>query len=171
MNGQWQDRVDRLARRLAVVAMTLAVIGLAVATVQVAAQWRASAAPLDAAPVGMDTIAADAAAEKDRAALLKGQLGDQAAQIAALRAVVAAADEHVTGDAGSASSLQQKLQTSGQRLRTVQAQLKAAQTRLAQLNAAADRQAALNAAARAAGAGSAPRTARPGDDEGEPDDH
>ena len=48
-----RERFARLGRRIVVLAATVAVIGVAVGVVQVAAQWRAEAAPLDTAPVGM----------------------------------------------------------------------------------------------------------------------
>ena len=92
---------------------------------QVAAEWRAAAAPLDTAPVSMGTIAGDVAAEGDRAATLSGQIDDVAAQISALRAAVAAANGNVSGDAENATALQEQLDTAAKRLRNLQSQLKA----------------------------------------------
>ncbi len=165
MSEEWQGRLERMARRLTVVALVAGVVGVSVGTVRVAADWRSVAAPLDAAPISMDTIAGDAAAEDDRAGVLSSAVDDTAAQIAALRAVIAAADANVTTDTGSASALRRQLDASAKRLRLLQAQMKAAQSRLSQLNAAADRQAALNAAARAAGA--AASRSGGGEEEGE----
>ena len=48
-----REMLVRLGRRAVVLAATVAVIGVGVGVVQVAAQWRAEAAPLDTAPVGM----------------------------------------------------------------------------------------------------------------------
>ncbi len=119
----------------------------------------------------MDTIAVDRRRESDRVAALTSQLDEAAAQIASMRAAIAAANGNVTDDATQREALQRQLDAAAKRLRTVQTQLRGAQSRLAQLNAAADRQAALNAAARAAGA-SASKTSGGGhggdDDEGSP---
>ncbi len=141
------ELLRRLVRRAAVLALTLAVIGVGIGTVQVAAQWRAEAAPIDAAPVGMDTIASDAAAEIDRTTSLSGQLDDVATQLSDLGGAVSTANQTISGDSDNAQVLQQQLSDAKSRLETLQQQLKAAQKRLDALNAAAARQAALNAAA------------------------
>jgi septal ring factor EnvC (AmiA/AmiB activator) len=142
------ELLRRLARRAAVLALTLAVIGVGVGTVQLAARWRAESAPIDAAPVGMDSIGADAAAEVDRTQALSGQVDDVTRQIADLGTAVSSASDSVSGDTDNAQTLQKQLDQAKTRLQTVQKQLKAAQARLDALNAAAARQAALNAAAR-----------------------
>ncbi len=152
------ELVRRLVRRAAVLALTLAVIGVGVGTVQVAARWRAEAAPIDAAPVGMDTIGGDAATEIDRTTALSGQLDEVTSQIADLRGAVSTASQGISGDSQSARVLQQQLADTKSKLEALQKQLKAAQQRLDALNAAAARQAAINASAKAAPAPTAAAT-------------
>ncbi len=152
------ELLRRMVRRAAVLALTLAVIGVGAVSVQVAAQWRAEAAPIDSAPVGMDTIGGDAAAEIDRTTALSGQLDDVTSQIADLGGAVSTANQSITGDSQSAQALQQQLADAKSRLETLQQQLKAAQKRLDALNAAAARQAAINASAKAAPAPTAAAT-------------
>jgi len=141
------ELIQRVIRRVIVLGLTVAVIGVGVATVQVAAQWRADAAPIDTAPVGMDTIAGDASSEMDRTTQLSNQLDGVASQLADLGAAVSAANDSIAGDADHAKALQQQLSDTKARLAALQQQLKTAQKRLDALNAAAARQAAINAAA------------------------
>ena len=141
------DLMRRLLRRAVVLTATFAVIGIAVGTVKVAADWRAASAPLDVAPVGMDTINAQLVAETDRAGVLSDQVGSAADQIATLKAALLEASDHISSDAQTAAQLREQLAAATSKLDTLQGQLKAAQTRLAELNKAAARQAAANAAA------------------------
>jgi len=141
------ELIQRVIRRVVVLGLTVAVIGVGVATVQVAAQWRADSAPIDTAPVSMDTIAGDASYEIDRTTQLSGQLDTVASQLADLEAAVSTASDGIAGDADHAKALQQQLSDTKARLTALQRQLKAAQKRLNALNAAAARQAAINAAA------------------------
>ena len=144
MSGELRGR---LVRRTIVLVMTCAVIGAGVFTVGLAARWRAEAAPLDVAPVGMSQLDADLAAEAARSTDLNGQVSDVAGQVAVLRGALVAAGDTVTSDTGSAQALQARLDKATARLARLQGQLKAAQRRLAALNDAAARQAALNRAA------------------------
>ena len=72
---------NRLVRRAVVLAATVAVIGIAVGTVQVAATWRAEAAPLDTAPVSMSAVSTDMEAEVARTGTLSAQINDVAGQL------------------------------------------------------------------------------------------
>ncbi len=150
------DLLRRLMRRAIVLALTLTVIGVGVGTVQVAARWRAESAPIDVAPVGMDTIAADAATEVDRTATLSDQVDGVAGQIADLGGALTTANQGISGDSENAQALQKQLDQAKSRLQTIQKQLKAAQARLDALNAAAARQAAANASAKSKPAAAAP---------------
>jgi septal ring factor EnvC (AmiA/AmiB activator) len=142
------ELIGRLARRAIVLGATVAVLALAVGTVKVAADWRAAAAPLDVAPVGMDTINAQLVAETDRAGALSGQIDTVAGQVATLGAALLEATDHVSGDSQTAEGLKQELADARTKLEALQAQLTAAQSRLAALNQAAARQAAANSAPR-----------------------
>ncbi|MDQ1323221.1 MAG: hypothetical protein QG587_556 [Chloroflexota bacterium] len=167
-----KERLARLGRRIVVVAATVAVIGVAVGVVQVAAQWRAEAAPLDAAPVGMSEISDDFAIEADRAADLAGQMDGVAGQISGLQAALITANGSIDDDTQAATELQGQLAAAKLKLTVLEKQLKAAQARLEQLNRAAARQAALNRAAGARNTGSGTRAAAPPEheDEEEEDD-
>ena len=142
------DLVARIVRRAAVLAATIAVLGLGVLTVQTAAQWRADAAPLDAAPVAMTTINAELSTEADRTASLGGQIDDVEKQITDLKTALYTANGAMAGGSQNAQLLQAQMNAAKAKLTALQGQLKGAQARLAALNQAAARQAAMNAAAR-----------------------
>jgi hypothetical protein len=139
---------NRFVRRVVVLAATVAVIGVAVGTVQVAASWRADAAPLDTAPVSMSAINTDMEAEVARTGTLTGQINDVAGQLATLKGAVQTANDAVMGSTDSATTLQKQLDGAKAKLVKVQSQLKGALARLTALNKAAARQAAINATAR-----------------------
>ena len=143
-----RDMINRMARRALVLAATAAVIGVAVVTVQVAAEWRAEAAPLDTAPVAMSAIDGDMEAEAARTEALSGQIDEVAGQLATLNGALLTANDAMTADAENAATLQGQLAEVKTRYEKLQSQLKGAQARLAALNRAAARQATLNAAAR-----------------------
>lgn len=153
-----REMLARLGRRVIVLAATVAVIGVAVGVVQVAAQWRADAAPLDTAPVGMTTISDDYAIETERAADLADQMDGVAGQISGLQAALIAANGSIDNDTQTAAELQDQLAAAKVKLTGLEKQLKAAQVRLVQLNKAAARQAAFNrsAATRSSGGGAVP---------------
>ena len=159
------DLIHRLARRAFVLGATVAVVGMAMGTVKVAADWRAADAPLDVAPVGLDTINAQLVSEQDRTGVLTEEIGSVAGQIADLQAALAAANGQGAGDAKSAESLQAALAAAQHKLDALRGQLKAAQDRLAALNRAAARQAAVNQSAKSSGGED-----RDDDDEDEHDD-
>lgn len=139
-----RETLGRFVRRVAVVALTIAVIGVAVGTVQVAADWRAASAPLDAAPVSMSSIEQDYAIETERADDLATQMDGVAKQISTLQAALITANGSIAGDTASAQDLQVQLAAAKVKLTTIQKQLKGAQDRLQALNRAAARQAAAN---------------------------
>jgi septal ring factor EnvC (AmiA/AmiB activator) len=149
-----RELIHRLLRRGVVLGATVAVIGVAMGTVKVAADWRAADAPLDAAPVGVETINAQLVAETDRASVLAEEIDAVASEIAGLRAAVVTADAQVTDDAAGAEALQARLDAAGKKLRTLQDQLRTARDRLGALNRAAQRQAAANSAPRSTSSGS-----------------
>ena len=152
------DLIHRLARRAFVLGATVAVVGMAMGTVKVAADWRAADAPLDVAPVGLDTINAQLVSEQDRTGVLTEEIGSVAGQIADLQAALSAANGQVAGDAKSAESLQAALAAAQHKLDALRGQLKA-------LNRAAARQAAVNQSAKSSGGED-----RDDDDEDEHDD-
>jgi septal ring factor EnvC (AmiA/AmiB activator) len=143
-----RELVNRVARRALVLGASVAVIAAAAGTVKVAADWRASDAPLDVAPVGVETINAQLVSETDRAGVLAEEIDAVADQIADLRSAVASADQQVTDDTNGAEALNAELAAAAKKLETLQGQLKAANDRLSALNRAATRQAAANSAAK-----------------------
>ncbi len=167
-----QERMARLGRRIVVLAATVAVIGVAAGVVQVAAQWRAEAAPLDTAPVGMSEISDDVAIEAERAADLANQVDGVAGQISGLQSALITANGSVDDDTQAASKLQGQLAAAKVKLIVLEKQLEAAQARLEQLNRAAARQAALNraAGARSSGGSSTGAAAPPRHEDEEEDD-
>jgi hypothetical protein len=167
-----REMLVRLGRRAVVLAATVAVIGVGVGAVQVAAQWRAEAAPLDTAPVGMTEISEDYAIEAERAADLAAQMDGVAGQISGLQAALITANGSIDDDTQAATDLEGQLTAAKVKLTGLEKQLKAAQTRLEQLNQAAARQAALNrsAATRSGGGGGGSRPAATPEHEEEEDD-
>ncbi|HYO42607.1 MAG TPA: hypothetical protein VES19_05345 [Candidatus Limnocylindrales bacterium] len=141
-----RETLMRLVRRAVVVAGTVAVIGVAVGTVQVAADWRAAAAPLDTAPVSLTTIEQEYATENERADDLAAQMDGVATQISTLQAALITANGSIAGDTANATDLQKQLAAAKDKLTSIQKQLGAAQDRLEALNRAAARQAAANRA-------------------------
>jgi septal ring factor EnvC (AmiA/AmiB activator) len=163
-----RDLVNRLLRRGLVLGASIAVIAAAAGTVKVAADWRAADAPMDVAPVGVETINAQLVSETDRARVLAEEIDAVAAQIADLRSAVASADQQVTDDTEGAKALEVELAAAAKKLETLEGQLRAANERLSALNRAAARQAAANAAARSSSSGSGGESED--DDEDEDDD-
>ena len=148
-----RDLLTRIARRALVLAATGAVIGVGVFTVQLASEYRAAEAPLDAAPVSLSSVSDQYAIEAARASDLETQIGGVAAQVSDLQAALIAANGSLGGDADTATMLRDQLASAKDKLTGMQKQLKAAQSRLDALNRAAARQAALNRQARAGGGG------------------
>lgn len=161
----------RLARRALVLAGTLAVIGVAAGTVQLASEWRAAEAPLDAAPVSLTTIEEQYAVEEERAADIAAQMDGVAGQVSSLQAALIAAGGSVDTDAQTATALQAKLDAATAKLTGMQKQLKAAQRRLEALNRAAERQAALNRNARSASSTSSGSSGSTSQGDHEDEDH
>jgi septal ring factor EnvC (AmiA/AmiB activator) len=148
-----REMLMRMARRAAVFAGTIAVIGVAVGTVQVAAEWRAAAAPLDTAPVSLSSIEQDYAIESERAEDLTTQMNGVAGQISSLQSALIAANGSIATDAASATKLQDQLVAAKAKLTSIQKQLKGAQDRLGALNRAAARQAAANRSSKSSSGG------------------
>ncbi len=166
-----REMLVRLGRRAIVLTATVAVIGVGVGVVQVATQWRAEAAPLDTAPVGMTEISDDYAIETERAADLANQMDGVAGQISGLQGALIAANGSIDDDTQAATELQGQLAAAKVKLTVLEKQLKIAQTRLVQLNKAAARQAALNrSAARSGGGGGTPAAAPAKHEDEEEDD-
>ena len=161
----------RLARRAAVIVGAIAVIGVAVGTVQLAAEWRAASAPLDAAPVSMSTIEQDYAIENERADDLATQMDGVARQISTLQSALITANGSIAGDTDSATALQDELAAAKTKLTSIQKQLKGAQARLEALNRAAARQAAANRSSKARSSGGGGGEERRDDDDDDDDDH
>jgi chromosome segregation ATPase len=132
-----REVINRMARRTLVLAATAAVIGVAVVTVQVAAAWRAEAAPLDTAPVAMSAIDGDMEAEAARTDALSGQIDEVAGQLATLEGALLTANDAVSADAENAATLEGQLARVKTRYEKLQSQLKGAQARQAAINAAA----------------------------------
>ena len=160
-----RDQVIRFGRRGAVAVATAGVLVAGAATVQVAAEWRTSSAQLDMAPVGMETISDAYSAETVRATELAGQVEEVAGQLGDLKGALIAAGGAMADDQAQAEELQLKLDSSKDRLETLQRQLKAANARLNELNRAATRQAALNRQASVRSAGTSASTSRHDDDD------
>ena len=167
-----RETLVRLGRRVIVLAATVAVIGVGVGVVQVSAQWRAEAAPLDTAPASMTEIGDDYAIETERAADLATQMDGVAGQISGLQAALITANGSIDDDTQAATELQGQLAAAKVKLTVLEKQLNVAQKRLEQLNKAASRQAALNraAATRSGGGGGSRPAATPRHEEEEDDD-
>jgi chromosome segregation ATPase len=157
------DRLRTIVRRALVATATLSVVVLAVVIVQAAAWWRAESATFDPAPVDAVSLSDAATVEEERTADLERQLAGVAGQVSDLQAALVAANGSIDTDAAGAQATRERLAKATVKLRTLQAQLKAAQARLSELNRAAARQAELN---RSVGTASRPAAAeRDGEEE------
>jgi chromosome segregation ATPase len=162
--------VARHARRAVVVVATAAVVVAGAWTVQLAGEWRAAEAPLDAAPISASSVADDLAGEQARTRELEAQLLHVARQVTELEAAVSTAGSAAEEGVGHAEQLDERLRAARTRLATMQRQLRDASARLEALNRAAARQAAINARAQAAGTSDSPAREHDDGDDDE-DDH
>jgi septal ring factor EnvC (AmiA/AmiB activator) len=131
-----------LLRRVAIVAACALAIGGVVGIVRTAAVLRADAAPLVAAPVSPEQIAAEIATESSRAAGLAAALAELETRTTDIDDSLSAAGDQMTMDAATAAQLRSDLAVAKDRLATLEAELRAAQERLARLLAAGDSTAA-----------------------------
>ena len=109
-------------RRGFVIVGVAAALMLGAASIRAAAEWTAASAPLAVAPASLTSIEAALQTERDRSAALEGQLRSL---------------ESASGDLGTAlKAAQDQIDTGATTAATLQASLKAAQSKLASLQAA-----------------------------------
>lgn len=136
-------------RRLLVTAGVAGSLIVAGATVRAASQWASTQAPLDVAPVSVESVESALALEKSRAAVLEDQIANLHASAAGLQTALEAAQSRLVTDEATADELR--------------ASLAAAQEKLAKLEAALVAQGNARTSTRTASADS--------DDHGDDDDH
>jgi septal ring factor EnvC (AmiA/AmiB activator) len=92
--------------------------------VRVAADWTASASPLNEAPPSIQSLKAALTAERDRSEALQSQLGQLTIRSAGLSEALHAANERVRADMVHARSLERKLASASVRLARLEASLR-----------------------------------------------
>jgi hypothetical protein len=153
--------VKVVARRAAVTVGVVGSLGLGAAAIDAAAQWTASAAPLQAPPVSAESLAAQLANEQARGTDLETRLQAAISQTSQLQAALDAAKGRIAADDGTARTLRAQVADSQRRLAALNKQAAAAGAALqvdVARQAAAARQAAL---ARPAGTRPPAATAQP----------
>ena len=114
---------------------TLVAVMLAVAlgflAIRVAAAWTANAAPLEVAPVSVETLRAQLDAERTHSAQLSSELRRLMAQSAELNAALDAADSQIANDADHADQLSMDLAAAKKKLRSLEKSIRVARAALA----------------------------------------
>ena len=117
-------------RSTTLVAVVLAV-ALGFLAIRVAAAWTANAAPLEVAPVSVETLRAQLDAERTHSAQLSSELRRLMAQSAELNAALDAADSQIAKDADHAGKLSKDLALAKKKLRSLEKSIREARAALA----------------------------------------
>ena len=114
---------------------TLVAVMLAVAlgflAIRVAAAWTANAAPLEVAPVSVETLRAQLDAERTHSAQLSSELRRLMSQSAELNAALDTASSQIVNDADHAGQLSKDLAAAKKKLRSLEKSIRVARAALA----------------------------------------
>ena len=163
------NAIALLGRRAVISLGVVAALLVGVLSIRGAAVWAAGSAPLSSAPVTVDSLQAELAAEQDRSATLQSDLDAMTAKATELNSALDAAGSQVDAGTSTATDLDGRLQAAQARLQKLQSLIVSAQAQLAATVKEAKAKAA--AAAAAAAAVPAPTTAaHEGDHQGDGSD-
>lgn len=118
-------------RRSTTLVAVICIVALGFLAIRVAAAWTASAAPLEVAPVSVETLRAQLDAERTHSAQLSSDLRRLTSQSGELNAALAAADAQIAKDADHAGELSKDLATAKKKLRSLEKSIRAARAELA----------------------------------------
>jgi len=116
----------RVLRRMTISLVLIGALLLAGLMVRVAASWAAVNAPLSVAPVSIESLESALAQERDRSAVLEGQLQDLQGSSASLSMALKAAQARLGADQATANDLRDDLERAQGKLAKVQAALREA---------------------------------------------
>jgi chromosome segregation ATPase len=118
-------------RRSTTLVAVILIVALGFLAIRVAAAWTANAAPLEVAPVSVETLNAQLDAERSRSAQLSSELHRLTSQAVELNTALDAARAHIAQDADHAAKLSKDLATAKKRLRSLEKSIRAARAALA----------------------------------------
>jgi chromosome segregation ATPase len=124
-------RTALVARRSTTLVAVILVVALGFLAIRVAAAWTASAAPLEVAPVSVETLQAQLDAERSHSAQLSSELHRLMSQSAELNAALEAAGTQIAKDADHADELSTDLATAKKKLRSLEKSIREARAALA----------------------------------------
>ena len=124
-------RTAIVVRRSTTLVAVIFVVALGFLAIRVAAAWTASAAPLEVAPVSVETLQAQLDAERSRSAQLSSELHHLMSQSVELNAALDAAGAQIAEDADHAGDLSKDLVAAKKKLRSLEKSIRAARAALA----------------------------------------
>lgn len=124
-------RTAIVVRRSTTLVAVVLVVALAFLAIRVAAAWTASAAPLEVAPVSVETLRAQLDAERTHSAQLSSELRRLMSQSAELNAALDSADTQIANEADHAGELSKDLAAAKKKLRSLEKSIRAARAALA----------------------------------------
>ena len=124
-------RTAIVVRRSTTLVAVILIVALGFLAIRVAAAWTASAAPLEVAPVSVETLRSQLDAERTHSAQLSSELRRLTSQSAELNAALDAADAQIAKDADHAGELSKDLATAKKKLRSLEKSIRAARVALA----------------------------------------
>ena len=124
-------RTALVVRRSTTLVAVILVVALGFMAIRVAAAWTANAAPLEVAPVSVETLRAQLDAERSHWAQLSSELRRLMSQSVELNAALDAASAQIANDADHASELSKDLTAAKKKLRTLEKSIRLARAALA----------------------------------------
>ena len=118
-------------RRSTTLIAVILIVALGFLAIRVAAAWTANAAPLEVAPVSVETLNAQLDAERSRSAQLSSELQRLTSQSVDLNTALEAARTQIAQDADHAAKLSKDLASAKKKLRSLEKSIRAARLALA----------------------------------------
>lgn len=125
------SRTAVVLRRSTTLVAVILIVALGFLATRVAAAWTANAAPLEVAPVSVETLNAQLDAERSRSAQLSSELRRLMSQSIELNTALDAARAQIAQDADHAAKLSKDLTTAKKKLRSLEKSIRAARLALA----------------------------------------
>ena len=124
-------RTALIVRRSTTLLAVALIVALGFLAIRVAAAWTANAAPLEVAPVSVETLQAQLDAERTRSAQLSSELRRLLLQSAELTTALETAQEQIATDEDHAADLSKDLAAAKKKLRSLEKSIRAARAALA----------------------------------------
>jgi chromosome segregation ATPase len=124
-------RTALVVRRSTTLVTVILVVALGFMAIRFAAAWTANAAPLEVAPVSVETLRAQLDAERSHSAQLSSELRRLMSQSVELNAALDAASAQIANDADHADRLSKDLSAAKKKLRSLEKSIRVARDALA----------------------------------------